>query len=704
MMRLIKLSAALLFSLCLPVNATAQRIGWQQKELIHWNFNKQGETPHQVTLPHSCNALDGHSERYYRGTARYTRRIHIGKADQGRPTFLLFQGAAQAAQVSLGGHLLRYHKGGYTPFCVNLTGLLHAGDNEIEVETNNHEDITLAPVTSDFNKNNGLHNPVFLLQMNEAYLSPEKFGLYRLHVSTPSVTAAQAQTVVETHVVNTSGNRSLRLDIILKDKAGNSVYLGKETLRLRAGQEQTVSHTFSVDNPHLWNGLSDPYLYTVQLRLSTLGGRLLDEAETAIGYRFFRMDKDKGFFLNGRPYPLRGVAIHQDMHERASAPTDDNIRADYEVVRELGANFVRLAHYPHRDLEFRLCDSLGIMVQTEIPWVNDCGPHAGPNYFKNLHQQLEEMIINLYNHPSIGFWGLWNEVRYRGKKASMQGETDPALVVSESNKLYLHAKRLEKQRYVGLTDCRVLGMPGYDQLQADYVSENRYNGWYYKVFNFEYLTKEMTTMRDMGRVSNIAEYGGGINPFCHTTDSTLMAKRKDDSRHYEEYGNLIHETHWRQIVEMPWLNFTSLWILFDFPVAARTEGYMDSDDGVNFTENPERKYMNDKGLITRDRKTRKDPFYLYKAAWNKQATTVHITSKRMHALPAGKPVQVKVYSNAPSLTLYQNGQKVATMQGSGEQTGVIYRFGPLKFQHDSDTFRVVAPDGTSDEVTWRQLR
>ena len=182
-----------------------------------------------------------------------------------------------------------------------------------------------------------------------------------------------------------------------------------------------------------------------------------------------------------------------------------------------------------------------------------------------------------------------------------------------------------------------------------------------------------------------------------------MMCRNDDTKHYEEYGNLIHESHWQQICQMPWLNFTAAWVMFDFPVANRQEGFVDSDDGVNFIVNEYRKYTNDKGLVTRNRQIKKDVFYLYKSAWNKQEPTVHITSKRLHRWPRHQPVTVKVYSNAQWLSLYQNGKLRQTLTSSGEVSGVIWQFAPVKFQSSIDTFRVVADDGTEDFWTLEQM-
>ena len=683
-------------------NAYAQRAGYEQTELRTWEFSKDSANWQEVTLPHSCNAQDGHSAKYYRGKAYYRCCPSLSREDIKHPVYLLFEGAAQAATVTVNGKVLCHHKGGYTPFVVDLRGVAREGNNEISVCTDNTLDPQMIPVTSDFNKNNGLHNPAFLLKMKDIYFSPEAYGMYRLHVSTPYVTRTKASTKVETRIVNAGKKaRKVNVTLTLKNAAGATVYTNKETVEVAGGGAQDYTKTFEIRAPHLWDGLDDPYLYNVSLTMSDEKGALTDQAETKTGYRFYQATSGNGFYLNGRKYPLRGVAEHQDWDGQASAVTPDHTYADYQIMQELGINFIRMAHYPHNDLELRICDSLGIIVQTEIPWVNDCGVNATAEYFDNMHSQLDEMIRNLYNHPSIVFWGMWNEVSTLGD-AKLQGKFDADRVVAETQRLYNHAKSLDPLRYVGLTDCTVFGSAQYQQLAGDYFSENRYPDWY-QMGGKDRLTKEMKAVHERMGKANIAEYGGGCNPFCHTTDSTVMKDRNNDSRHYEEYACYLHESAVRQILKMPWLNFTSLWIMFDFPVAARHEGYIDSDDGIHFTENNARLYMNDKGLVTRDRQTKKDPFYLYKSLWNHKVTTVYITGRRRKGSPKDKNVIVKVYSNAKALTLYQNGEKVQRLEACPSETGVIWTFSPLKYKTDRDTFRVADDNGNSDEVSWSAL-
>lgn len=694
---------SLLFSLALLFSAQVfgQNLAYKTTELVNWRFAKVSPSLWMdVTLSHTCNALDGHSAKYYRGKTYYKYMLQVDAEQLQRPLFLLFKAAGQAALVTVNDVEAGSHRGGYTPFLIPLQGLLQEGKNTLMVMCDNTLDVNLAPVGSDFNKNNGLYGRVYLLEMNEVYASPTDYGLYRLHVTPSEISEKSARTCVQAKLVNSAAS-GLRVNILfeLEDKSGRVCHRNKRQVELSANDTYDYTYEFVLKHPHLWNGLADPYLYTARITFSDTDGEMLDRVETTVGYRYFRVTRDEGFFLNGRPYPLRGVCLHQDWDGKASAMVEEDFDADYAFVKELGANFVRLAHYPHDDYAFRKCDELGLVVQTEIPWVNVCGVNATEGYFDNLHQQMREMIVNLYNHPSICFWSMWNELNEWGNNDSLQGELDPARVVRETKRLYAYAKSLDPHRLVGVTDDSNYSREGYTGFGVDFYSENRYNGWYHEtISNFQEAIEGIH--RKMG-VVNVSEYGCGINPFCHSQDPLTTTDRgTGGARHDEEFGNFYHESQWQQLCRMPFLNFTSVWVMFDFAVADRLEGYMDTSDGVTFTESEFRKYTNDKGLVTRDRKTKKDVFYLYKSSWNHAEETIYITSRRYTTRPIDEPIEIKVYSNAQSLTLYQNGRKVQTLDSSGEISGVIWKFKPLKFQTASDTFRVVSDSGKFDEVTF----
>ena len=410
------------------------------------------------------------------------------------------------------------------------------------------------------------------------------------------------------------------------------------------------------------------------------------------------MDPKEGFFLNGKSYPLRGVSMHQDLAGKATAMDKADIDRDMAIVDELGCNFLRLAHYPHNDYTFRLCDRMGIVVQTEIPWVNNCGTEISEAYVQNIYDQMTEMVTSLYNYPSIIFWGMWNELdKWGHTRYKVQGILDERRVADETARLYDFTKALDPYRMVGLTDDSVYENDHYSELKADFYSENRYHGWYYNYGKFDRMSRAMKKINEKMGVTNLSEYGVGVNPYCHTWKAEDIRRDKTDSLHFEEYGNRFHESHAAQIAESPYLNFTSLWVLFDFPVAEREEGIVDSEDGVNFVVNPERKYLNDKGIVTRDRKVFKDVFYLYKAWWSKDVETVYITARRLKYRPAGQEFVMTIYSNAPSLELFRNGVKVCEASKTEESTGVVWKFN-VSMGDGPTTFKAMSPNGTSDEI------
>jgi len=692
--------------LLLSFNVYSQIPGPETIELGEWSFSKDGTDWEKVSVPHSYNALDGHSAEYYRGKAHYLKEIDLGNRYKEKSAFLVFEGAAQKAEVIVNGQRVCLHKGGYTPFFVNLSGL-STGLNTIEVICDNTEDLTMIPVSSDFNKNGGLHYPVRLVFLNKIHAEPDtEFGLYRMHVSTPELSPRRAKVLVSTKIVNESSiNKNISVKVTIRDGKGKIAVSKKQKISVEGHSSSYFSKEVTIGRPHLWNGLADPYLYSVELELFD-GADLLDRTGTAFGIRSFSIDKDKGFCLNGRPYALRGVSMHQDMERRASALYREDIDRDFDFVRELGCNFLRLAHYPHNDYTFRKCDELGIIVQTEIPWVNVCGKDVEDEYFRNIHSQMREMVGSLYNHPSIVFWGMWNELDKWGNKPGIyQGDFNPQRIVKETEILYRLAKQLDPYRYTGLTDDSAFRRPGYTTLKGDFFSDNRYNGWYYKLGDFSGLTEDMKGIHEAMGITNLSEYGAGVNPYCHSWDSKVSNSLESpyDAKHFEAYGNRLHESHVQQILDMPFLNFTSLWILFDFPVANRKEGYLDSSDGVNFVENPERMYMNDKGLVTRDRKLKKDAFFLYRSLWNKSEETVYITERRLERMPEGTEYYLKVYSNSPELELFINGQSKGILKSSGERSGVIWTFGPLVMGSGAEEIKVVSPSGKYDKIVRKPM-
>lgn len=703
--------AAVVLAGLLAMGASA-RTRWT--ELKKWEFRKTADTEwRSVCVPHSCNNIDGQSANYYRGMAHYRTSL---KSHGDKEQFLYVMGAAQRSVVSVDGRVVMEHGGGYTPYCVRLTPYLKKdGQSTVQIDCDNTLNPSLAPVSSDFNKNNGLHNKIYFVETNDVYCDFAEMGYDALHVTPLNVSDRKADIVVNTLVRNTS-DRSRKVDVLfrIKDMKGRVVARSSQTVDVASQQAADARWTYNMTDPHLWNGLADPYLYTAEVELRE-AGKQLETNSAEFGVRYYAMDAKRGFILNGKPYSLRGFSIHQDWKGSASAVTDRQTDIDFKIIKELGCNVVRLAHYPHNRDILRHCDRLGLVVQTEIPWVNEIGAdttrYDRKAYTENLDRQLVEMINNHYNHPSVFFWGLWNELGNIGSNSPQGGKLDRKAAVDICGRLYRHAHRLDSTRSVGFADA-AFGLSAPDLklgTHFDYYGFNTYNGWYQNTKSPEGAQKFADMLRRLHQRApyvGITEYGAGSNPFCHSDNPQKTTKPSvAGARHDEEWANIVHERHLQILSENSWLQFSTGWILFDFAVGARHEGFLLSSDGVTTTPDSAYMYLNDKGIVSRDRKMKKDAFYMYKAKWNKAEPTLHITSSR-YTERATDTVVVKVYSNMRELTLYQNGREVERLITSGESSGVVWTFRPVLFERRTDVFKVVGRDNfgrtVSDKVTLRR--
>lgn len=651
----------------------------------------------EVTLPHSCNAVDGVSASYYRGNTYYKRSIEVSGVGV-RRFYLLFKSASQQSTVAVNGMPMGYHKGGYTPFVIDITDALQDGSNEIMVGCDNKMDLTLAPVSSDFNKNNGLVDNVYLVTTSLVHSDISAYGVDRMHVTQGRVSTESAALSVRARLRNdSSADMMIRAYVYMRHADSSVAYSYQEDIFCAGHGTTDLAHDLTLENPHLWDGKIDPYLYTAEV-IFCAGAVVLDRMAVKVGLRFYGITAS-GFTLNGRPYPLRGISYHQDKALRASAVTREDIDADFEIIKDLGCNFLRIAHYPHNTYTFDKCDELGIVTQTEIPWVNECGVNASTAYLDNLESQMREMIVNHYNHASIIFWGMSNELG-NTHAGNPQGAIDKAKVVEYSNILYALGKSLDTTRYVGFVTDKSGGATSYygGRIDCDWLGRNSYCGWYTYQDNPAAISGLMDGERKSFPYVALSEYGAGCNPDCHSeTPASTTNKGSGGARHDEEWANYVHEIYLQKIYgNMTYLQFTSVWILFDFAVAARKEGYLDCVDGVTTASDPAMYYLNDKGIVTRDRALKKDAFYLYRAKWN-PTPQVYIASRRFSTRPS-PTVTVKVYSNAASVDLYQNGILRQTMDGSGEASGVIWTFDELSFVNATDTFKAVGRNVEGVEI------
>ena len=577
-----------------------------------WEFTGPDGTTTTVDLPHTWNARDGQDggNDYWRGTCIY--RTHFAAPQfntASHQVWIQFDGVNASAHVVLNGSPVCNHDGGYSTFRANITELLR-DENELTVEVDNSKNDRVYPQKADFTFYGGIYRDVSLMVVSKNHFALDYFGGPGIRI-TPTVQGADASVQVTTWH---DGEGEVSIELL--DAAGNTVATGK-------GPDITLT----IFNAHLWNGVKDPYLYSCKARL-VVNGTVEDETTTRFGVRSFKVDPKKGFFLNGKSYPLHGVSRHQDRKGLGNAITREMHDEDMALIKEIGANTIRLAHYQHDQYFYDLCDEVGMVVWAEIPYISE---HM-PNGRENTISQMKELIIQNYNHPCIVCWGVSNEITISTK--------DKKDMLDNHRQLNDLCHEMDKTRLTTLACYAMCGPFNRSAHITDMVSWNLYLGWYVPGFILNDLWMGFFHLCFPNRPFGYSEYGAEGMPNLHSTHP----HRGD---HTEEYQAKYHEYMLRCFKRHPWMWATHVWNMFDFAADARDQG---GEPG-----------MNHKGLVTFDRKTKKDSFYLYKAWWSDEAF-VHICSKRF-VERTGSTATVKVYSNQSTVALYINGNKV------GEQTG-----------------------------------
>jgi beta-galactosidase len=651
-----------------------------------------------VTLPHTWNAEDvlkGGSTTstelstgslttgndYYRGPGWYRGKLAIPAEAKGRRVFVYFEAASTVADVYFNGVRLGQHRGGFTAFCFELTPHIQWGGwNVLAVRVDNSYVEDVPPLGGDFNIYGGIYRPVWLVVTNAICITPMDYASPGIYLKQTKVGKKEAKVDVLAKVSNGFDKPvSVQLRIAIVDANSTIVAEGKTEERIAAGQIKDMGRQIQIKNPHLWNGLKDPYVYEAQVEL-VLNGKVIDEVSGILGLRWFSVDPEKGFFLNGQPYPLHGVNRHQDRIGRGPSAS---LRAgwamsyadqdeDVNLILELGADCVRLAHYPQSNYFHLLCDRNGLVVWSELPLVNRV---INSNAFTaNAKQQLTELIRQQYNHPSIAFWSLYNELGNYGKC------DDPRPLITELNKI---AKKEDPSRLtVAASNEPSDKWPGVRQI-ADLIARNAYPGWY-RGMPPQMGPEIDSYKKDAGKKSvGISEYGAGASVNQHE-QNMKKTPRPDGKWHPEEWQAIVHEENYSAMEARPFLWGTFVWVMFDFGSAGRNEG---DTPGIN-----------DKGLVTADRKTKKDAFYFYKAKWSREPF-VYITSRR-DTERKDAVTTVKVYSNCDSVELKVNGQSM----GSKTSDNCIFKWPDIELKEGLNTIEAITTEGGqtfTDSCVWR---
>lgn len=601
----------------------------------NWVFVKENEKI-TVNLPHTWNGIDGQDggNDYYRGKCTYIKEIAKVDMPQGEEIYLQLDGVNSSAFVYFNSKLVCTHHGGYSTFRVKLENI--KDNNEIKIEADNSPNDFVYPQQADFTFYGGIYRDVTLIGVEKNHFDLDFFGAPGIQI-TPIVNGDKADVNVKTYV---TGGGEVRVTVNGETKTGTEV-------------------DFIVDNPHLWNGVADPYLYNAVAEL-IVDGEVVDRVESRFGIRSFKVDPQKGFILNGKPYPLRGVSRHQDRPGIGNALLPEHHREDIELICEMGANTIRLAHYQHAQYFYDLCDEKGLVVWAEIPYISS---HLEKGV-ENTKTQMTELIAQNYNHPCIVTWGLSNEITMSG--------ASPAVV--ENHKMLndlVHS--MDKTRPTTEAVVTMCSMDNEYVHISDIVSYNHYFGWYGGNVNMYGPWFDKFHEKYPDKAIGISEYGcEALN--WHATDIV-------QGDYTEEYQAYYHEELIKQIAVRPYLWATHVWNMFDFAADARAEG---GENG-----------MNHKGLVTFDRKYKKDSFYAYQA-WLSDKPMLHICSKRYIDRVEDK-VKIKVYSNQDEVELFANGESVG-VQKKGE-----FPFFTFEVKNEGETVLTAKAGDLTDESKIRKV-
>ncbi len=571
--------------------------------------NMPGET---ITLPHTWNAVDGQDggDDYHRGTCWYVLELGSPVLRESQEAWLQFDGVAMTAKVFLNGNLLGHHAGGYSTFRVKLPEDMPE-KNTLVISVDNGSNDTVYPQKADFTFYGGIYREVKLITVPKAHFALGYWGSTGLKI-TPEVVSSDALVTLTAYTENADGQT------VCFAVPG----VGEICAAVANGTAQAVVH---IENVHLWNGVEDPYLYTVTATLDSG-----DQVSSRFGCRSFRADPQEGFILNGKPYPLRGASRHQDRKGLGSALSFQEHWEDMEILLEMGANTVRLAHYQHAQEFYDLCDEKGILVWAEIPYIT---MHM-KNGRENTLTQMRELVIQNYNHPSIICWGLSNEIT----AASAVNED-----LLENHRLLNDlCHRLDSTRPTTMANVFMLEIDSPILEIPDINSYNLYFGWY--LGELEQTDEFFDTYHAKypDRAIGFSEYGADAN-------LAFQSASPEKGDYTETYQCVYHEHMLKMIEARPWLWATHLWNLFDFAADGRDEGGKHGE--------------NQKGLVTFDRKLKKDAFYAYKAYWNKNKPFVHLCGSR-YVDRAEKVTEVKAYSNQKEVSFYVDGKLFATVEGA----------------------------------------
>jgi beta-galactosidase len=709
--------AAVVFMPVPPCSAAEQRsvidlsAGWRFQQASGLSGVESGTFDDSswatISVPHTWNRIgnDGTvrsaDSNNAQGIGWYRRHFRMPPSPKGARYFLQFDAVGTIAQVWLNGHYLGKHNGAFARFRFDASAAINpSGDNLLVVQADNSkpapgattEDII--PLSGDFFMFGGIYRNIALIVTDPVHVDMMDFGGPGVYARTMEITPSSALVEVMGRLINDGpAPKPVMVETTIEDAAGQIVARASHSVVLSA-KVDVVRTNLRVANPRLWQGVKDPYLYRATITLRSPKGDVLDRVTQPLGLRTTRFDPDKGFFLNGEYFFLKGVGLHQDRPIKGWAITRADQEQDFDLLTDMGANAVRLAHYQHDQASYELADAKGVAVWAEIPLVNEVSFDGSPPntaLAENARQQLTELIRQNYNHPSIIVWSIANEVNLRA--IQKHGSNRAGALLKSLNDL---AHREDPSRSTTFADCCEAGLPpGSNNANsdtpprdvlagiADTIGYNRYFGWYYGGMTDFGPMLDLAHARHPRLPIAVSEYGAGAALTQHTDNAMGGPINPHGRPHPEELQNLYHEVSWSQLKTRPYVWGVFIWNMFDFASDNRQEG--------DLTD------INEKGLASYDRKVRKDAFYFYRANWSSQPT-LHLVGRRYADRPYGV-IEVKAYSNAKTVHLWRNGSDI----GVASCTDGICLWPAVHLVPGPDTVLAKADfDGTtlSDTLQW----
>lgn len=598
------------------MNTECLNLKWQFFKNVEDVCNLSTMQGEEVDIPHTWNNLDGQDggADYFRGSCAYQKVVEFHKK-QDMEYYIEFQGVNSIAKVYINKQFVGEHFGGFSTFRFNITEPVIDGDNTITVLVDNSPNDYIYPQTADFTFFGGVYRGVFIHEVQKTRFNLDYYGGNGVMITPILQEDNTAKVNIKAFVTNPKAEQIIEVEISL-----NGCVIEKHTTPSTCPEMDIL-----IENPQLWDGVDNPVLYNAQLSLYC-GDEVTDCRKIKFGIRKFYVNEN-GFYLNGRLYPLRGVSRHQDREDKGWAIKNCDHEEDIELIKEVGANSVRLAHYQHDQYFYDLCDENGLVVWAEIPYISS---HLAKGN-ENAINQMRELIVQNYNHSSIMFWGVSNEITIGGE---VEG------IYALHNELNDICHEMDKTRLTTMANVTMLDTDSELLNISDIMAYNHYFGWYVGEVEDNAVWLDEFIAKFPKKPIGLSEYGcEGILKW-HTS----TPKQGDYTEEYQAY---FHEAMLKIIKERPYLWATYVWNMFDFGVDSRNEG------GVAG--------RNNKGLVTYDRKHKKDSFYIYKAYWSKQPF-VHITSKR-YENRAEKITKIKVYSNLNEVTLFVNDEKFESKNG-----------------------------------------